>query len=455
MSNSPVNPETSTPPFNKSLTRELEFLGLAIDTKVPEFYSEVAVGRHLIQTRGDYKLTIEELFDQFCKDVMDGTLYVPRRIKSAVKESINRSKALNNSTSKNIMNFYWEMFAYVLSIKVSIFSLNEDELLVSVYGDKENSTVNLVFLDGKYKILRYLGKPDKGPKNYKNKVSVLDFYDNKKQREAKPYYKSMIHTKLPESATIPKQPKEKINKKDIGVKAPNKNQDYNKSTSFKDLPYNKNKPLPKNSIKFSNVVDYPCHAKDYSNRSRKEFSNHCKNPNGMHDKQVGPPKTTKAKAQKPPKHKPKGKNPFNEKKVSPLTHTDEEKFMLNEALEFILHYQQKYQSYIKPYLDSRKESLDDITVNKALYKGRIKFYNEDTKFGFIVTDDNSEVLMHKDNVVRSKIYTKGLENCARFFDILVQFRVMNYSNGKITKTKACDIELVNFVPKVNLADLNN
>lgn len=71
------------------------------------------------------------------------------------------------------------------------------------------------------------------------------------------------------------------------------------------------------------------------------------------------------------------------------------------------------------------------------------------KFGFVLADDGRQIFMHKDNMVRSKIYSRGLENTFHFFNILVRFKIMAYNNDARAKLKAFDIELLNCIPRKN------
>lgn len=117
------------------------------------------------------------------------------------------------------------------------------------------------------------------------------------------------------------------------------------------------------------------------------------------------------------------------------------------ALKFIETYQSSYKIHLRDFIEQREHRLDNNGLGKMHCTGVLKFYNEDKKFGFIQPQRGHEVFLHKDSLVKSKIDSRGLELCAQFFDISMEFQCLHYEGKSKTAVKAVDIVLSNFVPK--------
>jgi cold shock CspA family protein len=80
------------------------------------------------------------------------------------------------------------------------------------------------------------------------------------------------------------------------------------------------------------------------------------------------------------------------------------------------------------------------------YKGRVKFYNEAKKYGFIVEDDtNKEIFTYGDAFEKAKISTQHLKEVKKDGGrkILVTFCKFHYlGNEKSEKVKAEDIQVI-------------
>lgn len=92
--------------------------------------------------------------------------------------------------------------------------------------------------------------------------------------------------------------------------------------------------------------------------------------------------------------------------------------------------------------------------DKILYEsgefslGRLKFYNEQKGFGFIVSADNKDVFVHKDDLLRANINTCQLEYMRGFYDIVLRYRYIEYKGKVKNNNKAIDIHVVEVVSLV-------
>lgn len=117
------------------------------------------------------------------------------------------------------------------------------------------------------------------------------------------------------------------------------------------------------------------------------------------------------------------------------------------ALDFICNYQIQIQQKPNANVDMKKYKPLILAKTDEFITGKLKFYKDKEKFGFILLEDMSEIFLHKDNLVRSNIDSTAFQNCTQFFDIILKFKVLYYQSSKNCKTKAVDVEIENFVPK--------
>lgn len=93
--------------------------------------------------------------------------------------------------------------------------------------------------------------------------------------------------------------------------------------------------------------------------------------------------------------------------------------------------------YIPPtFKDKILFESDDYSL------GRLKFYNEQKGFGFIVSSDNKDVFVHKDDLSRANINTCQLEYMRGFYEIILKFRYIEYKGKVRNNNKAIDIHVV-------------
>lgn len=138
------------------------------------------------------------------------------------------------------------------------------------------------------------------------------------------------------------------------------------------------------------------------------------------------------------------RSPCTESMINSL---DDHKSGFEKALEFIESYHLQYMQ--NPLFCAYRKKYKPVVFTKTevLSSGKLKFYNEEDKFGFILLDNDIEIFLHKDDLSRSKINTPAFENCSKYFDILMKFNILSYQGKLYAKTKAVDIQILNFVPK--------
>ena len=120
---------------------------------------------------------------------------------------------------------------------------------------------------------------------------------------------------------------------------------------------------------------------------------------------------------------------------------------LEIAIEFITNYHHRLRQFAAEDPESGKYKPSIISKTAHKIEGKLKFYNEINKFGFIKVEQSHDVFLHKESLVRSKINPKAFEQCAAHFEILMRFKVLKYKGKKNINEKAVEIELLNFVPK--------
>lgn len=77
--------------------------------------------------------------------------------------------------------------------------------------------------------------------------------------------------------------------------------------------------------------------------------------------------------------------------------------------------------------------------------GHLKFYNESKEYGFIIMEDQSEIFVHKIDLVKEKIDTRYLAYYKQFYDIVIEFNIQEYKGrGKIHR-KAIDLAIKDMV----------
>ena len=77
------------------------------------------------------------------------------------------------------------------------------------------------------------------------------------------------------------------------------------------------------------------------------------------------------------------------------------------------------------------------TEGKAL--GRLKFFNEAKEYGFIIMDDESEIFVHKADLIKQSIDTRYLAYYKKYYDILMEFNVQEYQGKSKKHRKAVDV----------------
>lgn len=77
------------------------------------------------------------------------------------------------------------------------------------------------------------------------------------------------------------------------------------------------------------------------------------------------------------------------------------------------------------------------TDNKST--GRLKFYNEAKEYGFIIMDDESEIFVHKADLIKQNIDTRFLAYYKKYYEIFLEFSVQEYQGKGKKHRKAIDI----------------
>ena len=87
------------------------------------------------------------------------------------------------------------------------------------------------------------------------------------------------------------------------------------------------------------------------------------------------------------------------------------------------------------------ESLQ--TPRQERFTGKLKFYNESKEYGFILFEDNSEIFVHRTDLLLNKINTMQLAYWSRSNDIILEFGIQYYQGKRQTHRKAVDLKILN------------
>lgn len=79
------------------------------------------------------------------------------------------------------------------------------------------------------------------------------------------------------------------------------------------------------------------------------------------------------------------------------------------------------------------------TEGKSL--GRLKFFNEAKEYGFIVMDDESEIFVHKADLLKQNIDTRYLAYYKKYYEVLMEFNVQEYQGKAKKHRKAVDVTI--------------
>lgn len=96
-----------------------------------------------------------------------------------------------------------------------------------------------------------------------------------------------------------------------------------------------------------------------------------------------------------------------------------------------------YTEYIPP---SFKDKI--LYESQDYSMGRLKFYNEQKGFGFIISNDGAAIFVHKDDLIRANINTCQLEYIGGFYDIVLRYRCIEYKGKAKNNNKAIDLHVV-------------
>jgi len=106
------------------------------------------------------------------------------------------------------------------------------------------------------------------------------------------------------------------------------------------------------------------------------------------------------------------------------------------------HQQQMPPLYIQPTVSEKKKPII-LEESNQKYTGRLKFFDENKNYGFIIMDeDGSDIFVHYDDLSKAGI-TKELLRTAKLGNVIkLTFNCMKYV-GKYDKSrKATDVQLI-------------
>lgn len=99
-------------------------------------------------------------------------------------------------------------------------------------------------------------------------------------------------------------------------------------------------------------------------------------------------------------------------------------------------------------LDSPKHPMNFLTVQRTPGKstGHLKFYNEAKEYGFIIMEDNTEVFVHKADLLKQNIDTRHLAQYKKHYEVFMEFNVQEYMGKTKQHRKAVDVVIYDMLP---------
>lgn len=100
----------------------------------------------------------------------------------------------------------------------------------------------------------------------------------------------------------------------------------------------------------------------------------------------------------------------------------------------------------------KSNSLDQLeqpyklSQNSKQATGRLKFYNDEREYGFIIMDDNTEIFVHKADLVSQNIDSRYLAQYKKYFEIFMEFDIHDYMGKNKMHRKAINITLLEMQP---------
>lgn len=329
-----------------------------------------------------------------------------------------------------------KLVCYLLKLRLEILMLIDNDRRQECFGDKNHTTIQLFAVDDGY----YVKKLDQPYLKY----SDLVFYEKINQNPNEKF-KNHNPLKLLNFLNIKKKPR--IHKNVNDVSDIDFNNNYNShSDNLESLTSPLKQPL--NHLNKNHNI-YRFEKKNDNQQNNESFSRMI-SPKNISSQQFGDNnKKTHLSNKIGSESNPFKKTYNNSKNQNAKQKTSvqlQDTTKIEEALKFISSYQIQLQNKSSNNTDKKYKPFV-LGKSDELITGRLKFYKDVDKFGFIQLDDGSELFLHKDNLVRSNIDTISFGNCSEFFEIILKFRVLYYKSRNGCSTKAVDIMIENFVPK--------
>ena len=421
------------------------------------FQTSLEIGQSLIENLQGIRFNVGEYTFQFCKKVLNREIKVPFWVTLLINDN---KQCIEQCTSLSAMaddSFFWRIFTYLFSIGIIVYSMKNGKLVSTEYGSKLNDQITLLFMDNLYRVLidyseksieraktencillpskeatAYLHGYNKTQSNTSNLDNRIKDFEYVKQCGLIKSYKSVI-----DKPSIVTSPENELSKKGGLFQIKDLNLKSNYCVNYKNVITN---GLKLKEDKFNKNQNENFHQKDLeSNIKTREVLKSKDNNTNIYSqlKNISSKDINQTKI-------------GYDKKAMKSTGDDKENFSMERALQFICDYQQLYKDKLQHYINKQKLIEDENGQTREYTQGKLKFYNSESKYGFIVTENEREVFLHKDNIVKAKIDSKGFENCSKFFDIIMEFRPISYDGKSKKNIKATDVVILNFIPKVKM-----
>ena len=76
------------------------------------------------------------------------------------------------------------------------------------------------------------------------------------------------------------------------------------------------------------------------------------------------------------------------------------------------------------------------------FTGKLKFYNESKEYGFILFEDNSEIFVHRTDLLLNKINSMHLAYWSKSHEVILEFGIQYYQGKNQTHRKAVDLKIL-------------
>lgn len=416
---------------------------------VNQYTKLLEVGQIVVGKLGLAMIDVDSYIKLFCTEVRNMRISVPLWIIELIEE---HAEWLDERTAKcdgHFDDFLWQIFCHLFGVKAKIFMVINNQTQTLIYGSELMPFFELAFADGKYLLLSY-------PSLSGNMVKVADapFTESPSNTTDHEINGQAIFCNCGAGGNITDLLELSISRIDeLGTSFADET--IKSKIDFSDFEENTNLSIASDNLTFGDMdhINYKRLSLILAEKNKihsiasTNVMNECADHFSAKTRVLA---QTNLNTNKLPLRPSAFKTAIKSTCKSGGSSNTETSFI--DALQFIERYHDSCNRNKRETQDLSGRRQKGEKARKPQSFGWLKFFDETKKLGSIVANDEKEILFHKNNLVESKINSKNLENCARFFSISMEYSCLHYEERGRMVIKATDIVLTNFIPKDIIRD---